>query len=94
MTPVFDSFVAIDWSGAEGRYGGIAIARCKPGADAPVLVAPESVRWTRAAAASWLEREIRSGKRLLIGFDFAFGMPFEPGGAGYLAGQAFSPSGT
>jgi hypothetical protein len=83
----FDSFIAIDWSGAEGRYGGISIARCTPGTAAPVLVAPESVRWTRAAAASWLEREIRDGQRLLIGFDFAFGMPFEPG-AGYLAGQA------
>ena len=84
----FDSFIAIDWSGAEGRYGGISIARCKPGTVAPVLVAPESVRWTRAAAATWLEREIASGKRLLVGFDFAFGMPFEPQGAGYLAGQA------
>lgn len=84
----FDTFIAIDWSGAEGRYGGISIARCKPGASAPVLVVPESVRWTRSAIASWLEREIGTGKRLLIGFDFAFGMPFEPKGGGYLAGQA------
>ena len=83
----FEGFVAIDWSGAEGRYSGISVARCGPGVAAPRLVAPQSARWTRAAIADWLERAIRSGQRLLIGLDFAFGMPFEPR-AGYLGGRA------
>src|SRR5476649_2013018 len=75
----FDEFIAIDWSGADGRYTGIAIARCAPGDEAPRLVAPETVRWTRTEAAAWLDRELQSGRRLLIGLDLAFGMPFEPG---------------
>ena len=87
MTPAFDGYVAIDWSGADGRYSGISVGRCAPGSGAPRLVAPQAVRWTRAAVAEWLERELRSGQRLLIGFDFAFGLPFEPG-AGYLDGAA------
>jgi hypothetical protein len=76
----FDSFIAIDWSGANGRYAGIAIARCEPGEGAPRLVAPDEARWTRTAVATWLERELRSGAQLLIGFDLAFGMPYEAGG--------------
>jgi hypothetical protein len=74
----FDTYVAIDWSGAEGRYEGIAIARCEPGDGAPRLVAPEAARWTRSAVAGWLDAELKSGRRLLIGLDLAFGMPFEP----------------
>lgn len=83
----FDGYIAIDWSGADGRYAGISIARCAPGAGAPWLVAPEAARWSRTAVATWLGAELRGGRRLLIGFDFAFGMPFEPG-LGYLAGSA------
>ncbi len=83
----FDAYIAIDWSGADGRYAGISIARCAPGQGAPRLVTPEAARWTRTAVADWLDAQLRSGGRLLIGFDFAFGMPFEPG-LGYLAGRA------
>lgn len=81
----FDSYIAIDWSGADGRYVGISVAACGPGAGAPRLVAPQGGRWTRAAVAAWLDGELRSGRRLLIGCDFAFGLPFEPE-HGYLAG--------
>jgi len=83
----FDSYIAIDWSGADGPYTGIAVARCEPGRRAPQLVRPRAGRWTRTAIAAWLDRELASGRRLLVGFDFAFGMPFEPG-LGYLAGAA------
>lgn len=89
MTP-FDSYIAIDWSGADGRYAGVSVARCVPGTSAPRLVAPEAARWTRTAVADWLDRELHSDRRLLIGLDFAFGMPTEPGG--YL-GTAASPGG-
>ena len=82
----FDGTIAIDWSGADGRYAGISIAICAPGSTAPRLVAPDAARWTRTAVAEWLDRELRSGRRLLIGCDFAFGLPFETGG--YLAGSA------
>jgi hypothetical protein len=75
----FDGFIAIDWSGADGRYVGISIAACEPGDKAPHLIAPEEARWTRTAVAMWLDRELNSGRRLLIGLDLAFGMPFEPG---------------
>lgn len=81
----FDGYIAIDWSGADGRYVGISIAACAPGGTAPRLVAPEGARWTRTAVADWLDRELRSGRRLLIGCDFAFGLPFEQ--RGYLAGS-------
>ena len=82
----FDGYIAIDWSGADGRYAGISLAACAPGRAAPRLVAPEAARWTRTAVAGWLDRELRSGRRLLIGCDFAFGLPFEE--RGYLAGSA------
>ena len=85
MTRPFDSYIAIDWSGADGRYVGISIAMCASGSTAPRLIAPEGARWTRTAAAAWLDRELKSGRRLLIGCDFAFGLPFEPD-RGYLAG--------
>ena len=83
----FDGYIAIDWSGADGRYAGISIARCAPGGGGPRLVAPAAARWTRTAVAEWLGDALRSGRRLLIGFDFAFGMPFESG-LGYLGGAA------
>lgn len=83
----FDRYVAIDWSGADGRYTGVSVAWCAPGRGAPRLATPPGARWTRTAIADWLDGQVRSGTRLLIGFDFAFGMPFEPG-LGYLAGAA------
>ena len=87
MSNKFDEFVAIDWSGAQGRYPGISIARCRAGDEAPALVRPETTHWTRSAVADWLSREARSGKRQLIGFDFAFGLPFDRE-TGYFGGCA------
>ena len=86
--PTFDAFVAVDWSGASKVYKGIAVAKCEAGRSAPTLMASERGRlWTRAAFAEWLKQELNDGKRLLIGLDFAFGLPYEAN-HGYLGGQA------
>jgi hypothetical protein len=85
--PQFDTFIAIDWSGAARHYDGIAVAICGRGKTAPELVEPQGRRWTRSAVAGWLEDLLSEGRRLLIGLDFAFGFPFEAE-LGYLAGQA------
>src|SRR5262245_44949264 len=85
--PQFDRFIAIDWSGAVRRYDGIAVAICRNGRVAPVLVQPPEPRWTRHAIAGWIEQQLTSTRRILIGLDFAFGFPFEPT-AGYLGGKA------
>jgi len=85
--PHFDEFIAIDWSGAAGRYDGIAVARCRPGRRAPSLVKPPGRNWTRTAIADWLEHQLTRTRPLLIGLDFAFGFPFERD-LGYLGGRA------
>jgi hypothetical protein len=86
--PQFDTFVAMDWSGATKRYNGIAVAVCKTGRSAPRLVEPRGARfWTREAIAAWLENQLDRGGRYLIGLDFAFGFPFETK-LGYLGGRA------
>ena len=85
--PKFDTFVAIDWSGAKSSYKGIAVAECSRGRSAPQLVTSRmSVHWTRTAIADWLCEELKGRRRLLIGMDFAFGLPFEDS-AGYLQGR-------
>ena len=86
--PTFDAFIAMDWSGAMGRYNGIAVAVCETGQSAPRLVEPRGSRcWTRAAVANWIEDLLDRGGRNLIGLDFAFGFPFERN-LGYLGGHA------
>jgi hypothetical protein len=88
LTPAFDTFIAIDWSGASKLSNGIAVAKCELGKSAPRLIGPDrKSHWTRTAIAEWLDRELDSGQSLLIGFDFAFGLPFETD-QGYLGGKA------
>jgi hypothetical protein len=82
----FDAFVAIDWSGAAHNYSGVAVAVCNAGQGQPRLVAPRHTRWKRYEVAEWIETYLKRGRRLLIGFDFAFAFPFED--CGYLGGQA------
>jgi hypothetical protein len=84
VIPKFDAFVAIDWSGAKGKYDGIAVARCRRGRSAPELV---GARWTRTAIAAWLIEQLKGPQRLLIGLDFGFAFPFEDR-LGYLGGTA------
>jgi len=82
----FDSFIAIDWSGAARAYKGIAVAVCRGGRAAPRLVRARGAYWTREEIAEWLKERLRAKERLLIGFDFAFGFPYED--TGYLGGRA------
>jgi hypothetical protein len=86
--PEFDTFIAMDWSGAVGRYSGIAVATCEAGPSPPRLVEPRGSRnWTRAAIANWIEDLLDRGERNLVGLDFAFAFPFETK-LGYLGGLA------
>ena len=82
----FTDFVAIDWSGAKGdRHRGIAVARCRTGTAAPMLVAPPGGRaWSRQGVLDWLLA--RRDRAMLVGFDFSFSAPFVTRGA-HLPGE-------
>jgi len=85
----FESFVAIDWSGAKGkRHKGIAIAEAR-GSAAPRLVRPDHV-WSREEVLVWLLN--RTAKEpTLFGFDFSFAPPIVEKGE-YLLGEPDIPT--
>lgn len=89
MKPLFEAFVAIDWSGAKGRrHRGIAIAEAR-GSQPPRLVRPGHA-WSREEVADWLLK--RAAKEpTLFGFDFSFAPPLIERGE-YLPGEAGVPS--
>ena len=89
MTPRFESFVAIDWSGAKGkRHKGIAIAEA--GGDAPPRLVRPGYIWSREEVLKWLLR--RAAKEpTLFGFDFSFAPPFIERGE-YLPGETGVPN--
>jgi len=88
MTPRFERFAAIDWSGAKGRkHKGIAVALCDA-AGPPRLVNPGHV-WSRTEVADWLLKEARRAPTL-FGFDFSFAPPFAEKRA-YLPGEEGVP---
>jgi len=84
----FESYVAIDWSGAKGRrHKGIAIAEAR-GDSAPRLVRPGHV-WSREEVLGWLLK--RAAKEpTLFGFDFSFAPPIVEKGE-YLLGEPDVP---
>lgn len=86
----FDTFVAIDWSGAKGaRHKGIAVALCHGNDDAaPALVASPGGFWSRTAVLDWLLA--RRDESMLVGFDFSFSAPFVTRGA-HLPGEVDTP---
>jgi hypothetical protein len=88
MTAHFESYVAIDWSGAKGRrHKGIAVAEAR-GDSAPRLVRPGHV-WSREEVLQWLVR--RAAKEpTLFGFDFSFAPPLVERGE-YLIGEPDVP---
>ena len=88
MTPHFDAFVAIDWSGAKGRrHKGIAIAEARLDAP-PRLIRPGHV-WSREEVLYWLLK--RAAKEpTLFGFDFSFAPPIVERGE-YLLGEPDVP---
>jgi hypothetical protein len=88
LTHPFETFVAIDWSGAKGRrHKGIAIAEAK-GDSPPRLVRPGHV-WSREEVLRWLVT--RAAKEpTLFGFDFSFAPPIVERGE-YLLGEPDVP---
>ena len=89
MTARFDTFVAIDWSGAKGKkHKGIAVAEARRGTSAPLLVRPGHV-WSRTEVLNWL-LEKADDEATLFGFDFSFAPPFIERGC-YLPGEAGLP---
>ncbi|MFL6846557.1 MAG: hypothetical protein ACJ8ER_16950 [Allosphingosinicella sp.] len=90
MTPGFDRFAAIDWSGAKGRrHKGIAIAMAEAGDASPNLVRPEHV-WSRTEVLEWL-LAAAAETPTLFGFDFSFAPPIVERGE-YLPGEPEVPS--
>jgi hypothetical protein len=88
MTGRFQSYVAIDWSGAKGRrHRGIAIAEAR-GDAAPRLVRAGHA-WSRVEVLVWLLA--RAAKEpTLFGFDFSFAPPIVEKGE-YLIGEPNVP---
>jgi hypothetical protein len=90
VTPPFERFAALDWSGAKGRrHKGIAIAMAKAGHAAPRLVRPDHV-WSRTEALEWLLAEAAKAPTL-FGFDFSFAPPIAERGE-YLPGEPGVPT--
>lgn len=76
MSATFDRFLAIDWSGAKGRYRGVALAACRAGRAAPrLLPAPGGGPWTRSAVAAHVAALCDRPGRTLVGIDCAFSLP-------------------
>ena len=90
VTPHFERFVAIDWSGAKGkRHKGIAIAIMRSrGSGAPALVRPDHI-WSRTEVLDWL-LEAAEEAPTLFGFDFSFAPPIAERGE-YLPGDPDVP---
>jgi hypothetical protein len=89
VIPIFDRFVGVDWSGASGRqYSGIAVAECRIGTGAPVLVRPPGRRWRRTDFFDWMMGQAGRGERLLVGIDCAFALPAAT--AGVLLDEDYS----
>ena len=85
----FESYVAIDWSGAKGRrHRGIAIAEAR-GLAAPRLVRPGYI-WSREEVLNWL-LERAAKEPTLFGFDLSFAPPIVDRGE-YLPGEPDVPT--
>ena len=85
----FQTFVAIDWSGAKGRrHKGIAIAEAR--GDAPPRLVRPGHLWSREEVLDWLVK--RAAKEsTLFGFDFSFAPPLIERGE-YLPGEPGVPT--
>lgn len=91
MTPRFERFAVIDWSGqAVPCPKGLAVADASLGEDAPVLVRPQG-GWSRGEVADWIEARAIAGTRMLIGLDLSPAFPHADAG-GYFPGWVQSPA--
>lgn len=90
MTPRFEAFACIDWSGARGeRHKGIAVALCRAGEGAPQLVAPPHGRWSRGDILQWIRGQ--APRRTLIALDLSPSLPFADEGA-FFPGEPDTPA--
>jgi hypothetical protein len=90
VTPPFDAFACIDWSGAVGeRLRGIAVAACAAGSGAPELMVAPQGRWSRQDVLEWLIAQ--APRRMLIGLDLSSSLPFADEGA-FFPGEEASPA--
>jgi hypothetical protein len=88
VSPRFEHFVAIDWSGAAGeRHRGIVIALCGA-TGAPQIVRPGH-RWSRPEILEWLSGEMPAGT--LVGLDIGLSLPFADCGAFFPGWEASPP---
>jgi hypothetical protein len=84
----FESYVAIDWSGAKGRrHKGIAIAEAR--LDAPPRLIRPGHSWSREEVLRWLVNQA-ARTPTLFGFDFSFAPPIVERGE-YLLGEPGVP---
>jgi hypothetical protein len=89
MSPRFDHFAAIDWSGAAGeRHRGIAVALCGAGREAPRLVRPGH-RWSREEVLDWLLHDLPDD--CVVGLDLGISLAFADRSA-FFPGWAESPT--
>ncbi|WP_395622538.1 hypothetical protein [Sphingomonas daechungensis] len=85
----FESYIAIDWSGAKGRrHKGIAIAEARRDAP-PRLIRPGHI-WSREEVLRWLIKRA-AREPTLFGFDFSFAPPIVERGE-YLVGEPGVPN--
>ncbi|EDP62427.1 hypothetical protein BAL199_29605 [alpha proteobacterium BAL199] len=93
MTPGFDAWLGIDWSGAKGRrLPGIQVAEVRADDAAPRLLAgPQKPGlWRRRDVLNLLLERHAGGERILAGFDFAFAYAWHNHGT-YFPGLAGAP---
>jgi len=76
--PLFDFYIMVDWSGGATRRGGrdtIWIAHGSRTLDVPLTCNPYSRTEAVCLIRSLLVEEVRSKRRVLLCFDFAYGYP-------------------
>ncbi len=80
--PEFDTFIAVDWSGAKGKFQkGIKLAKACLGNSSPRIISPPNGgNWSRDNVVHYLN-EMSKSTRTLVGFDFSFSGPFMDEGA-------------
>ena len=79
--PLFDFYIMVGWSGGARRRGGrsdtIWIAHGPRTADTPLTNSPHSRTEAIHLIKPILEEAIRSKRRVLLSFDFAYGYPID-----------------
>jgi hypothetical protein len=76
---LFDAYVMTDWSGGsrrrKNRQDAIWIAHGHTEDDSPLTESPPSRTEAIELIHSLLQEWVASGSRVLVGFDFAYGIP-------------------